>query len=686
MGFAAMSRSSSLLLLCRDDGSVAVSPSEHVHDNMLHGSTFGEDRWDFEEIRRPAYPTRYLSFERIPISYRLDVKLYLLFQGRPHHPYAVETGVVLRRKPASLNSLYATLSRFSLLSPWGEQKGLTSFSAWTPDDAEDFLDDLRSGSHREKGRSNDPTTVRAYVALMKNLAAMAPAAPNPLLFVPWPTQSAAEVAGEVKDLEGRTPPLPFETWKPLISAASFILTECSSQILAAHAAFRTAPKADELKVATRGRDSAEVLEDYLDAGGRIPLHTGFGRAAFVPRGQPNLSNLQRRSGISANLFRPTHAHYDPAIVKRVEAAIEDGLVEYGGLVPCPPGSPIGEIALSEAEYLGSVLRGASYILIASFSAMRDSELQAIERGAVSPHPEVPTIRSMTFKHQGVRGRTREWWVPTVVEKAADALERLTGTKRLFARSGRTGEGGDSGKYNPYRDIDRLIKFTNASPEERPGRGVLFPLESIAVPHGQAINARSLRRSFCVYAAAYPGLDVGIGMQLGHASLRATGGYVHDRRHAATAALDDERAKAVREDLARLIYSSESIGGPAADRLLTLRAQVVADPSRAEQLIARTARHYYLGLTNDCAYSEESAACGPGGPKLADHFCAGGACPNAVMHIKHVPVQIDQLARYDKALNVDNLDPGLERNLRRGRENVVKRIAEIAGSSEEKESE
>ncbi|MCT1365058.1 MULTISPECIES: hypothetical protein [unclassified Microbacterium] len=663
-------------------GKVAVAAGDYVHDDMPSGPRFGDDRWDCLSIRRQGLAERFLDFRDIPTGYRLDVKLFLLFEGRPHHNFATAAGVVLRRKPAPFEAMVRMVGRFSLIAKWGVKVGLASFNEWTQDSADDFIAALRAGNHRPKGEPNGPSSVRKFVTLIQQLAVLAPAAPHPLTFVPWAGYTASEVAEDDVGAESRTPPLPREeTWEPLLAAATYVINECREPILKAHAAWRASPTSRDLGRGICRADAWTLIRDFLEKGGRIPLITAFGRNKKRERGQPNIAILQRKLGLASSMFKPSHPAYNPTAVRLIQQAVDDGLVEFGGLVACPPDSPFSEVGMDEAEYLPSVLRGACYVLIASLSAMRDSELQALKRGALLHHPDAPEIKSMTFKGTGVFGRPRTWWVPTVVESAVSALEALTQTKRLFARSGRTGSGGDDGEYNPHRDIRRLVDFANSAPDRRPGRGRDFGLASIQIPRGQAINARSLRRSFCVYAAAYPGMEVGIGIQLGHASLRVTGSYMRDRHHVASVALDDERAKVVQQAVAELIYSDGAIGGPSGQYLMALRAQIVADPGRAELLISRAAENYHLGLTNDCAHREETAACGPGGPKLADRICATTGCPNAVVHIKHIPVIDMQIERYDRMLDSDSLHPGFERNMREGRAGRVAMRNEIQGTVE-----
>lgn len=649
-----------------------ISPDEYIHEDLPRGSKFRDDVWDYQSIRPSGHPSRWARFTRIPAGYRYDAKLHTLLQGRPHHPVAVHAGVAVRRTVATMEAILGTIDRFAVLTAWGESRGLRTFSDWTQDLADDFLSDLRKGEHRELGKAHGPTSVRNFVSLLKRMAVLAPLAQYPLTFQPWPTQTAAQVAKESTERGNKTPPLPWEIWQPLMVAADTIITKLAPLIISMQKEFRAARPNEDLSRGATRQTAVDLLQQHIADGYLIPLHTGIGRAKFRARGLVNQAQICRSIGVSANIFKRTSHHYTPEAIQLIDDAVAVGRAEYGGLMSAQ-GTWAGEIGLGEAEHLPGVLRAACYVMISSLSGMRDSELQALRRDAFDVSTVIPSVKSMTYKAQDVGGKARSWWVPSVVELAVDALEQLSFTDRLFSRSGKTGEGGEQGVYPFARDLKSLIAFVNAVPEERVGRGIDLGFKPIVLRPRDTINSTSLRRTLAVYAATYPGAEIGVGIQLGKASLRATSGYVRDQSHAATRAITDERSNAVRHDLQRLLFSGTPIAGPSGNHLENIRVQVIADPKRADQIIARVAENYTLGVVNDCAYREKTAACGPGGPKLADHVCFTTDCPNAVLHEGHRPIWESQLARHDRALDAPNLHPGLEANLRRSRAKIAKEL-------------
>nr|WP_314841388.1 hypothetical protein [uncultured Microbacterium sp.] len=662
-----------------------ISPDDFVHDDLPRGSMFEEDVWDYQGIRPEGHPSRWVRFTRIPAGYRRDAKIHVLLQGRPHHSVAVLAGVAIRRRVATLDAILDVVDNFAILATWGESKGLHTFGDWTQDRANDFIGDLRLGKHRENGTPHQPPSVRGFVSLLKRVAILAPLLEYPLPFQPWPAQTAAKVAGESTDKGNKTPPLAWESWQPLMVAADTIITRLAPLIIDMQSAFRAARPNDDLSRGQTRQTAVDELQRHLDDGYLIPLHTGLGRSKHQERGRVNTSQICRSLYLSDNLFKHTHHNYSAEIVELIDDAVAAGRTEFGGLMPTRD-TWVGEVGLAEAEHLPGVLRAACYIMISSMSGMRDSEIQALRRDAFDISAVIPSVRSMTYKGLSVGGKARSWWVPSVVQIAVDALAQLSLTERLFSRSGKTGDGGEDGAYMFSRDLKRLVAFANAAPEDRVGRGIDLGFKPIVLRPRDAIHATSLRRTLAVYAATYPGAEIGVGIQLGKASIRATSGYVRDQDHAATTAITDERTKAIRQDLKRLLFSGTPIAGPSGDQLENIRVQVIADPKRADQLIARVAQNYTLGVVNDCAYREKTAACGPGGPKLADHVCFTTDCPNAVIHEAHVPVWELQLARHDRALDAPNLHPALEANLRQGRAKIAKELRALrpTGGLEEAE--
>jgi hypothetical protein len=325
-----------------------------------------------------------------------------------------------------------------------------------------------------------------------------------------------------------------------------------------------------------------------------------------------------------------------------------------------------------------VLRAACYVIVAVLSGMRDSELQDLRRGCLHRRDQLTVMESIQHKgNDSLTGITRTWWTPDPAAAAIGVLEQICGYDLLFARPYRpflTCSSDNPGPYAPERDIPRLLEFLNAAPDARVGRGAALGFAAVVGPAGHAVNATSLRRSFAVYAARRPGAELGLGIQLGHAALRMTSGYISDGQQTATKMLDDDRAAVVTAEVHRLITGHDQLAGDGGQDVLQVRARVLADPRRAEDLQAHVADSYHLGLLNDCHYRPGTAACGDDGPHLASSFCATSECGNAVVHAAHAPALRAQLARHDAMLARPKLHPSLERFIRDQRARTVGLLA------------
>jgi hypothetical protein len=156
----------------------------------------------------------------------------------------------------------------------------------------------------------------------------------------------------------------------------------SIDIIAAAKARAALPPHDH---GTAGAAAFDILRSWADGGGRAPLHTGYGRYRSV-RGEPNVTMLCRRLGITRSILNRDHACYRPdAETLLQQMASDPERREYGGLwtptvtVRHTDGVDrpwIDELGLAELELLVSILRAAAYILLASLTGMRDSEKRA----------------------------------------------------------------------------------------------------------------------------------------------------------------------------------------------------------------------------------------------------------------------------------------------------------------------
>lgn len=642
--------------------------TELVYPEALEGPRFGERIWDIGAVSaRTSMSERELDFSEVPEEWVATIREVLMITARPDHPEVVASGIVRRARPTAVDTMATDFRRLGIIARWARKRGLGGPATWTPPDADALLDDLRAGRHRDDGHALSSSSLHHYVRLIKMLRAFGPMLTGGgLPFQPWGARSAANVASWVRPVENKTPPLRWDTWAPAIAASWAFIDRFSCDILGALAAAAALP---EQARGPSGRHALNVVRAWLADGGKVPLHTGFGRSPGR-RGEPNLKLVCRRLGINDNTFRPAHGRYSQDVVDLLHTMARDPqAARFGGLwtpavtVTLDNGGEmpwINELGLGELELLVSILRAAAYVLLASLSGMRDSELQELTRNASTIADGLPALASVQYKGENSpQGRSRTWFGPPPVFRVLEVLAQLSRhPTHLFARSAT-----NAGAYDPQRDIPRLIAFINDDPASRPGRGHGLGLKPIHPTPAASINQTSLRRSFCVYAARYPGAEIGLGIQLGHAALRTTTGYASDGQQQVAQMLDKDRQHVAREQVAALVLHATPIAGAPTAELTTLRAQVVADPSRADRVINAAGQRYHLGVFNDCLWNKARSGCGPDGPKLAQGICKGAGCANALFRPAHLPMVSAHVERIDAFLDSGRGHPELLDDLR-----------------------
>lgn len=642
----------------------------HTHRRLLHsrlfssdepifpGTTtprFGDPHWDLSAHLPVNVSERYIDLSTFPVGWELTAREVGMILLQPDHPSVVSAGVV-RRGTAKAQGVLATLTRLRVFCRWAEANDVPTPDCLEPSHLLRFLFDMDAGSHRSGGTPlSGGTQLNQFKSLVHLYKFREALTDGGIHFDPLLGRTAEEVVGVKKNSENLTAPLPFETWSRAIRNAWFVVDVLGPDIAEADRIRRS------LLRRARGPAAAarRAVEEFLSSGGKVPLHTGYGRNPS-PRGTLNRALLGRMCGISSACLNPSNKAYDATLEAWIESlATDPGRSVLGGLyIPKAEFDATerhhtwgAEIGLGEAEHLPSVLRGASYLLLAGLTAMRDSELQELASTAIERVDGLLALRSTQHKGEaGEMGESRLWYAPDPVIRVVEVLSLLTPIpSMIFARS----EG--CGAYHPARDIDRFVEFVNAREDSRVGRGNPLPLDPIDRSSG-ALNQLTMRRSFAVFAARYPQAEIGLGIQLGHAALRMTSGYFLDSQQRVARLFDDDRRRAA-GDLARsLIVGEEPVCGEGSTDIKRLQAMVVEDPVRAKRLVDSLADRYHLGAMNDCHYRSELAKCGEGGPHLSEKRCATSSCHNAVITERHRPAWVGQLNDIDDELDREHLHP------------------------------
>ncbi|UQA91226.1 hypothetical protein [Streptomyces halobius] len=298
-----------------------------------------------------------------------------------------------------------------------------------------------------------------------------------------------------------------------------------------------------------------------------------------------------------------------------------------------------------------MIRAACYCFVAGLSLMRDSEIQEIERGALTTYFGSPAIASRKIKRDPSQPELF-WWVIEPVAEALAVAERLSWhSSHLFATlrpptgkqlMGRRGiEAAD--------DIDFFIEHVNADRDRT-------RLPQIPLAH---VRPHMFRRTMSLITGREPDSEIALGLQLKHAARRA----LANRTTVNYGQMDAKWAKefdhelewaAARKlvDLLKARRAGETVAvGPGAARFHArldnvidthLRAQV-ADERAQVALLHAEFPDLHLGTLNHCMWDAGQAECQNGLP--ADQrgeapligACKPARCRNSTVTPAHAPI-------------------------------------------------
>jgi hypothetical protein len=446
-----------------------------------------------------------------------------------------------------------------------------------------------------------------------------------------------------------------------------------------------------------------ALEEWLaDPTHRIPIR-GRGHPSTAPVGTPIWGVLERLvyGSPRTDLFR-TSGGAGRRRRRLVEDVAAGGRVEILGgrathrerTIPCegfaavsrPDGTRAPwrtEITLEEFGWELRMIRAACYIFIAALSLMRDSELQEIERGALTTHYGSPAVKSRKIKHDPSEPE-RHWWIIEPVAEAMAVAERLSwhdthlfatinppvatpGEESAPARRGRRGRRG----IDAAEDIDFFITQANAT-RTRTGLEEIPPTR---------VRPHMFRRTMAIIASQEPDSEIALGLQLKHAARRAlanrtTQGYSQmDTAWANEFDTQLELAAARRlVELLKARRAGEAIAvGPGAarmhaglDRVIakldqdpTLRAQL-ADEQVELMLLRDEFPNLHFGTINHCNWVAADAECQNALPEQDRGqapllgACQPARCRNSVVTRSHAPIWLAEEEDLARMLRTDRL--------------------------------
>ncbi|MXG28024.1 hypothetical protein [Streptomyces sp. YIM 132580] len=430
-----------------------------------------------------------------------------------------------------------------------------------------------------------------------------------------------------------------------------------------------APPADE-----RLTHNDRVLREWLEnQDNLIPVHPVDDQVAWA--GEPNWTELARLVyGQPSNVF----GHGNKARAEQRRQWVCEVARD-----------PNPTIATDHGLNL-RMLRAACYVFVAALTAMRDSEIHEIERGALTQYYGAPALASRKVKGDDSSPRGY-WWNIEPVAQAIAVAEQLTWHDTRVFTAVTPLAGGGHGGFDAARDIDNFIATVNTNREHT---GLEDIPEALVRPH-------MFRHTMSIIAAQEPDGEITLGLQLKHAARRAMANRTPlaygkpDARWAKE--FDNQLQVAAAKKLVSLLQARRAgqviAVGPGAARFhagldkvndvieqsATLRVQI-ADERLEITLLRDEFADLHLGTVNHCLWNAPTAECqnqlppDQRGQAPLLGACQPSRCRNSVLTLAHEPIW-----RMEEAALVSLLKRKLSKPRR---EQALARLAEVRSATAE----
>jgi integrase len=507
-----------------------------------------------------------------------------------------------------------------------------------------------------------------------------------LRFQPWDGLGPFRAVGGRSTKENRTPRIPEHIITPLLTWSLRYVSQFAVDIFAAREeterlqarCVKLAHADESLTSKERRNQHRRRLAAYFNKrrreGRGVPLwgtaHNGANfrhpdTGDILP--PINLLLLNQHIGIDAKAAPSLHVGLFGGVASLIDNAVRELGVELGGMdTPISILPETGKPWRPRFDFKSLVheermLQAAAYVLCAYLTGMRDSEVQAMQRGCLSITPSEDglimrhRVRSMTFKGKVAEGERAEWVTIEPVAKTIEVLHRLShpaasakGLDTLWPVLSPQPNGKDYVSSEIVRQLNRYRDHLNE----------LFGTpETSVIPNGSdgkpwQITTRQFRRTMAWHIANRPFGTIAGMIQYKHASVAAFEGYSGSSKSGFRAEIERERSLGQLDDI--MTYFDErqdglSLSGPAGSRVSKELDRVaaeagplpamIADRARLRTMLASLARTLHVGELADCFFDPNTAVC----LKQAAHnerqapvipLCQPTRCPNACFTGRH----------------------------------------------------
>lgn len=582
---------------------------------------FGDDRWSLECLERPSNrSTPVLSFEGFAGQRKTIAKELMAARLTKRFPMR---GKRTMSKPIKAPTLMQQLNALRHAFDFMDEQKVSRIEDLTQAHLNSYL---RMLQERRVSASYQYQRLVTFAWLWETRDFLTRGA---LTFNPWNGMPLNFVVGARSDSETKAKRIPEDVMSGLMSWAMAYINYFSADIIPA-----VQLVADARRALKRGHRL--TLREYLDElqarGEAVPARV-TSDGLKIDKWAVSLRTGIARTSINDRQF-------DKAIAKigvKVNTPGVTSAVLPGCRTPWR-----GDMALGEIVEESNRLVIAAYIVVASLSGMRDSEIQAIKRGSL----EIVTddegrvyryrIHGETFKGHR-RPSSRVWVVIEPVARAIQVLERLWeplhreyGEIRLFLRTDTK-----SGYHEFFRARvnSALRNFLMESteifwprlrctpePMSEPTLSNLMP-QPIGPDGPWHLTSSQFRKTLAWYIANRPmGLAAGM-IQFGHASLQMFEGYAGTSRSGFRREVMSEAFAARVGDLVEHFKESHDgiyVAGPVAGELQAEFERIskqlgplegrVVDDRELRKLLRHRASRMRVGMLADCFFEPSRARC------------------------------------------------------------------------------
>ncbi len=674
---------------------------------------FGDDHWDLSAaiFRVNARYSNYrLNFARIadPATRRL-AKEYVIARLRIHVPgYRAPCGAT------SAIRLLRYLQHFAAFLR--TQIGAVDLGRVDQAQLDAYLVHARVGGRRT------PHEAVKYVEVPIDLHHLAPwLTGGGIGFLPWRGRAAHCVAGRPPaPAENATPRIPEPVIGAMLRWALKYVEVYAPDILAARAELDALEARCARLMARDARAGRAVAKNYRARVAKwLDVRRAMGRGVPIWERAPNAARrIDPQTGaelppynlhlmrLYAGAPESGRVRQSEPTARLIEQLVAEFGTEVGGLdtpisIDPDTGLPWRErfdsLSLAREERM---LQGACYLVCAYLTGMRDSEVQAMQPGCVSPVRSADglveryRVRSTVYKRHGPRGVTADWITIEPVARAVEVMEALSARNRK--------EKGLSSLWVTLKDwpwsADHLgMGATTTLNLFRDGLDARSEGEPAIPRIGDEpwrFTTRQLRRTVAWYIANRPFGTIAGKIQYKHASVAMFEGYAGSSQADFRLAVERERALGQLDDIVahyEAFLRQEGPAGPGAVRLRREFARVqdelgdlpgrIMERKRLRTMLAHLGRTLHVGFLNDCLFDAATALCLAGStdseqtaPALSR--CSPDRCPNACLTARHREPWLASIAEGEGLLADRRLSPLQREAITRDNERKRRLIAPL----------